>query len=102
MNNLAMQVGDDLHFNMSRVFDIFFEVNSGVVKRLFCFESRRFQSSLQRNIASSSLLIKPSLPGTRLTLACFAISLAVTLSPSLPIASTEGPMNSILHSRQTS
>ncbi len=51
--------------------------------------------------ASSSVSTAPSDPGKIGTPAAFAARLHATLSPSIAIASGDGPMNSIRQSRQT-
>ena len=53
-------------------------------------------------MASASLSISPSLPGTVGTSASRAILRAEFLSPSRAMASGDGPMKSMLQLRQTS
>ena len=53
-------------------------------------------------MAVASSRTAPSEPGTTGTLAAIAISRARDLLPSWAMVSASGPMNSILHERQTS
>ncbi len=53
-------------------------------------------------VASASSEIRPSLPGTVGTPTWRARLRAAFLSPSMAMASCEGPMNSMLQLRQTS
>ena len=125
-------VGQDLHFDVPRMLDVFFQIDAAVAEGGFGLGLRlaarptsapgRWRHAHAASAAAGRgldqhrkadlvgdraalrlrLSIRPSLPGTAGTLASRASLRAAFLSPSRAMASGVGPMKSMLQLRQTS
>ena len=50
VHGVALGVGDNLDFDVPRALDVFFEVDAGILERLFGLERGRLQPRLQRDV----------------------------------------------------
>ena len=131
VHGVAVMIGQNLHFDVPRMLDVFFQINAAVAERRFGLGRRLLQGALQRQVVEghahpappppavalikhrkTDLVRKPHrflLAGDQSVAAGHHRHVGVArnlraafLSPSSTMASGVGPMKSILQLRQTS
>ena len=132
MHDVAVLIGQHLHFDVPRVLDVFFEIDVAIAERRFGLGPRLLQRRLERQIVRRHAHAAPAAAGHRFdqhrkadlvrkahrffvvanepvaarhhrhARSVRAKSRAAFLSPSWAIASGVGPMKSILQLRQIS